>query len=75
MTPLLIAHISAGSLGIFSGYAAVSVRKGERLHRAFGTVFFLSMLTVSVLAVYLALFVPPTHSGGGRRVPPFPSGF
>jgi hypothetical protein len=65
MTPLLIAHISAGSLGIFSGYAAVSVRKGERLHRAFGTVFFLSMLTVSVLAVYLALFVPPTHSGGG----------
>jgi hypothetical protein len=64
MTPLLIAHISAGSLGIFSGYAAISVRKGERLHRAFGTVFFLCMLTVSALAVYLALFVPPTRAGG-----------
>jgi hypothetical protein len=64
MTPILIVHISAGSLGILSGYAAVSVRKGGRLHRAFGTVFFLSMLTVSTLAVYLALFVPPTHTGG-----------
>jgi hypothetical protein len=64
MSPLLIVHIGAGSLGILSGYAAVFVRKGERLHRLYGTVFFLSMLTVSTLAVYLALFVPPTHSGG-----------
>src|SRR5580692_7989578 len=64
MSPLLIVHISAGSLGILSGYAAVSVRKGERLHRVFGTAFLLSMLTVSTLAVYLALCVPPTHAGG-----------
>jgi len=64
MSPILIVHISAGTLGIVSGYAAVSVRKGGRLHRLFGTVFFLSMLTVSTLAVYLALFVPPIHSGG-----------
>jgi hypothetical protein len=41
----------------------LSVRKGERLHRAFGTVFFLSMLTVSALAVYLAVFVPPIFAG------------
>jgi hypothetical protein len=64
MSPILIVHISAGSLGILTGYAAVSVRKGERLHRVFGTAFVLCMLTVSTLAVYLALFVPPTHSGG-----------
>jgi hypothetical protein len=64
MTPILVLHISAGSLGVLSGYAALSVRKGERLHRAFGTIFFFSMLTVSTLAVYLALFVPPTHVGG-----------
>jgi len=63
MSPLLIIHISAGCLAILSGYAAVFVRKGERQHRVFGTVFFLSVLTVSTLAVYLALFVPPTHSG------------
>jgi uncharacterized membrane protein len=64
MTPVLILHIGAGTLGILSGYAAVSVAKGERLHRAFGTVFVLAMLSVATLAVYLALFVPPTHSGG-----------
>jgi len=64
MSPILIVHIGAGTLGILSGYAAVSVRKGERLHRVFGTVFILSMLTVSTFAVYLALFARPTHSGG-----------
>jgi uncharacterized membrane protein len=64
MSPLLVVHVSAGCLGILSGAAALSVRKGERLHRAFGTVFFLSMLTVSALAVYLAIFVPPTAAGG-----------
>jgi uncharacterized membrane protein len=64
VSPLLIVHVSAGCLGILSGAAALSVRKGERLHRAFGTVFFLSMLTVSTLAVYLAIFAPPTAAGG-----------
>jgi len=64
MTPILIVHIGAGILGILSGAAAVSVRKGERLHRAFGTVFFASLLTTSALAVYLGLFVPPTAPGG-----------
>jgi uncharacterized membrane protein len=64
MTPVLILHIGAGATGIVSGYATLCVRKGERLHRVFGTVFFVSMLTVSALAVYLALFVPPTSRGG-----------
>ncbi|MGD0189944.1 MAG: hypothetical protein ABSD74_04300 [Rhizomicrobium sp.] len=54
----MIVHIGAGCLGIVSGFAAVSVAKGERLHRAFGTAFALSMMILSVLAVYLALFVP-----------------
>jgi hypothetical protein len=64
VSPLLIVHVGAGCLGILSGAAALSVRKGERLHRAFGTAFFVSMLTVSALAVYLAVFVPPTAAGG-----------
>jgi uncharacterized membrane protein len=63
MSPLLICHVSAGTLGILSGAAALSVRKGERLHRAFGTVFFVSMVTVSVLAMILAVFVPPIFAG------------
>jgi hypothetical protein len=63
MTPALIVHIGAGSLGILSGFATVFVAKGGRLHRAFGTVFALSMLTVSALAVYLALFQPPVYPG------------
>jgi uncharacterized membrane protein len=63
VSPLLIVHVSAGCLGILSGATALSVRKGARLHRACGTVFFVSMLTVSALAVYLAIFVPPTAAG------------
>jgi hypothetical protein len=63
MSPLLAVHIGAGVVGIVSGAAAVSVRKGERPHRAIGTVFFLCMLITSALAVYLALFMPPTSRG------------
>jgi hypothetical protein len=63
MTPVLIVHIGAGSLGILSGFATVVAAKGERLHRAFGTVFFISMLTMAALAAYLAIFQPPTYPG------------
>lgn len=64
MSPLLIVHALAGTLGILSGAIAVCVRKGQRQHRRFGAAFVLTMLTVSVLAVYLALFVPPNGAGG-----------
>lgn len=62
MSPLLIAHICAGSVAILSGAAALSVRKGERLHRAFGKAFFVSMLIMSALGAYLATFLPQTAS-------------
>lgn len=58
VTPALIVHISAGSLAILSGGAALSVRKGKRLHRVFGTVFFLSILTMSTMGAYLAVLIP-----------------
>ena len=37
------------------GYAAVSVRKGERLHRLFGTIFVGAMLIMASMATYLAI--------------------
>ena len=58
ITPVLITHVTAGSLGILSGAAALAVRKGERLHRVFGTVFFVSMLVMSAMGAYLALHKP-----------------
>ena len=45
--PLLILHISAGTLGIRSGFVAMSFRKGSSPHRAAGNVFFISMLSLS----------------------------
>lgn len=58
MTPALILHVGTGAIAILSGAAALAFRKGERLHRAFGTVFFISMLTTAALAAYLAVIVP-----------------
>lgn len=54
MSPILIVHICAGAIGIASGAAALSVRKGEWWHRTFGTLFFLSMVVMLVLGAYLA---------------------
>jgi uncharacterized membrane protein len=62
MIPAMIVHVSAGGVGIVSGAAALSFRKGGRPHRAFGSVFSISMLITAVFATYLAAVVP--HHGG-----------
>jgi hypothetical protein len=41
-----------------SQYCPVSLRKGARLHRLFGTIFFLSILTMSLMGAYLAVLIP-----------------
>jgi hypothetical protein len=51
-------HIGGGALGLVAGTVALMARKGGRLHRAAGTVFFLSMLMMAVFACYLAVVRP-----------------
>ena len=53
--PLLIVHILAGSIGLLSGTVAMAVRKGGKLHRAFGNVFTGAMLTLAASAFCLAI--------------------
>lgn len=54
-TPLLLLHITAGTLGVLSGFVAVFLRKGSRWHGLVGNVFVISMLGLSASGVYLAL--------------------
>jgi hypothetical protein len=54
-SPILVVHLSAGTLGLLSGTAAMSFRKGSRRHILAGRVFVASMLTMAVGAVYLAI--------------------
>lgn len=56
-TSALVLHIGGGGLGLVSGAVAIAVRKGERLHRAAGTVFFVSMLTMSGIAGPVAVMM------------------
>jgi uncharacterized membrane protein len=53
--PLIILHVSAATIGLLSGFAALGFRKGARMHRQAGTVFFISMLLMAASAAYLAL--------------------
>jgi hypothetical protein len=54
MSPDVVFHALAGLTGILSGATALFTRKGGRLHRAAGTVFFISMLTAAATAIWLA---------------------
>jgi uncharacterized membrane protein len=65
-SPILFVHICAGTLGLLSGTAAMTFRKGSRRHVLAGRVFVGSMLTMAVGATYLA-FVKhqPNNVGGG----------
>jgi uncharacterized membrane protein len=53
-----VLHIGAGTLGLVSGMIAISARKGERLHRHAGTIFFVSMLIMAATADILAVVRP-----------------
>ena len=46
-SPILIAHICGGTLGLVSGTAAMSFRKGSPRHVLAGKVFVASMFTMA----------------------------
>lgn len=50
---VLVFHIGAGTLGLLSGTAAMSFRKGSHRHRAAGTFFVISMLCLSASGAYI----------------------
>jgi hypothetical protein len=65
-SPILVVHICAGSLGLLSGTAAMSFRKGSPRHVLAGRIFVASMLTMGALAAYLAITRhQPNNIGGG----------
>jgi hypothetical protein len=53
-----ILHIGGGATGLISGTVAAFARKGGTLHRRAGTIFVVSMLIMSILAIYLAVAEP-----------------
>ena len=56
---LLTLHISGAIIGLLSGTAALSFRKGSRPHRRAGNIFFVSMLIMSATGAGIAAFLRP----------------
>lgn len=52
----LYIHIVSGGLALCGGLIAMLARKGKKLHRYSGKVFYFSMLAVTVSAILLAIF-------------------
>jgi len=61
-SPLLVLHIGAAIVGLLSGAAAMSFRKGSRWHGLIGNVFFVSMLCMSGAGAYLAFMKSQTNN-------------
>ena len=55
MSPILALHICGGTIGLLSGAAAMSFRKGSRGHAIAGRAFVISMLGLGASAIYLAI--------------------
>jgi hypothetical protein len=56
---LLYSHIWAGTVSIVSGFGALAFRKGSRLHRLSGNVFFISMLVMASIGFAVSPFLSP----------------
>lgn len=67
MSPLLLIHIAAGSLGIGAGAGAAFTLKGARAHRLFGIVFCSAITVMAVLGGYLALFTASSVAAAPPR--------
>jgi hypothetical protein len=59
---VLIAHITGGGVGLLSGAVALLSRKGARLHRTTGNVFFVAMLIMSAIGGSVAPLLPQRSS-------------
>jgi F0F1-type ATP synthase membrane subunit c/vacuolar-type H+-ATPase subunit K len=57
----LALHIGGGTIGIVSGYGAVSARKGALWHRRFGKTFVFAMLLMAAMGTILSV---PIHQRG-----------
>lgn len=66
LSPILLLHILAGTLGVLSGAVAISFRKGSRWHRVTGMVFAISMLSLGASGAFMAFmkFQPGNILGG-----------
>lgn len=58
MNPVMLIHIVAGSAALLSGAAALILRKGGRRHGRVGTVFFGSMLVMTLTGALIAALKP-----------------
>jgi len=66
VSPILAIHIAGGTLGLVSGAAALSFRKGSRQHALAGKVFVASMLAMATGATFLGIQKhEPGNIGGG----------
>jgi len=55
---ILFLHIAGGTLGIISGFVALLSRKGARVHRLAGKLFFISMLIMATIGAAASPFLP-----------------
>jgi uncharacterized membrane protein len=57
-TVLLFLHIAGASVGMIAGAVALIGRKGRRIHRVAGNVFFVAMLVMAGVAAGVSPFLP-----------------
>jgi hypothetical protein len=54
---LLWAHIAGGAIGMLTGVIALASRKGQKIHRAAGSVFFMGMFVAYAIGAGVAPFL------------------
>jgi len=54
---LMVIHIAIGVFLLFTGVAAISLKKGSKLHRLAGNIFVISMLLIVANGTYLGFFI------------------
>jgi len=54
---LIMVHVAAGILSLLSGLLAIIAKKGGKLHRKTGLLYFFSMLVIFITALGIVIFI------------------
>jgi hypothetical protein len=61
LVALVLLHVCSAAVALLSGFLAMAFRKGSGLHGAAGSVFFVSMLSMSGIGAFMAAFIRPNN--------------
>lgn len=56
---LLVIHVLGGSIAVLLGFCLILTKKGNKIHKKIGKIYFYTMLNTSIVAIPITTYLRP----------------